>query len=109
MNQELSKKQLQEIENQLSHPSGIQGIEMADMMNETNIEMTLQTIKALNISHNKSVLELGHGNCGHLPEILKQADNISYTGLEISETMQQEAMRKNKDYLSEYSIEFKLY
>ena len=40
------------------------------------------------------ILEVGHGNA-HLEQLLKLADDLNYTGLDISETMRDQALRKN--------------
>ena len=69
--------------------------------------MTKETIKALILTDNEKVLELGHGNAGHLTYLLDFAENISYTGLEISETMKIEAENINQKYLSQ--AKFQLY
>lgn len=108
----MTQAELQQIESQLSCPSGADGIEMAKVMNDTNIAMTLAAIKALDIQNDEAVLEIGHGNCQHLPHILEQAKNLRFTGLEIAPTMQQEALRMNQAYLNnakQHSVEFQLY
>ena len=106
---ELTKEELQELENQLSCPTGNKGIETATLMNDTNIGMTKSSIDALQLVNNDVVLELGHGNCGHLNYLLEKAEKLSYTGLEISETMKLEAEKQilGKEFSSEVS--FKLY
>ncbi len=100
---------MQELERQLSHPTGQTGIEVANMLNETNIGMTLSTIELLDLKDNNVVLELGHGNCSHLAKLLSKAHNIHYHGLEVSETMFQEAKRINKDLEAGHAISFQLY
>lgn len=109
MQKQPSETELQEIESQLRCPNGQKGIETGEMMNETNIGMTLETIKILNIQDGNTVLELGHGNCGHLEKLLNQAENISYYGLEISETMYEEAKIKNSKLTENHKIVFRLY
>ncbi len=106
---ELTKEELQELENQLSCPTGHKGIETATLMNNTNIGMTTSSIDALHISDSNVVLELGHGNCGHLDYLLNKSAKLSYIGLEISETMKLEAEKQliEKNFSSE--ISFKLY
>lgn len=94
-----------ELENQLSCPKGEFGIEIGNLMNKSNIQMTLNSIDLLDIKNNNFVLEIGHGNCGHLSNLLKVADNIHYFGLEISETMRNEAQKNNLNF----NAEFKLY
>ena len=103
----MTEQELKILAQQLSNPEGDIGKEVAEMMNRTNISMTKETIKALLLTDNEKVLELGHGNAGHLSYLLDFAENINYTGLEISETMKTEAENINQKYLSQ--AEFKLY
>lgn len=90
-----TEAQLKEMARQLSCPNGDNGIEMADMMHDTNFGMTKSAITALHISHHDRVLELGHGNGKHIETLLQEAENVSYKGLEISELMQREAAALN--------------
>ncbi len=103
----MTEQELKILAQQLSNPEGETGKEVAKMMNETNISMTKESIKVLHLTDNESVLELGHGNAGHLSYLLDFADNIQYTGLEISETMKSEAENINSKYLSQAN--FQLY
>ncbi|WNJ19376.1 class I SAM-dependent methyltransferase [Pontibacter sp. G13] len=105
MEEQFSAEELQELERQLSCPSGEFGIEVAERMNETNIGMTLSTMDYLDIGNHQSVLELGHGNCAHLPQLLGLAEGVSYAGLEISETMFEAAKTINHSF----SADFRLY
>ncbi|MDN4014598.1 class I SAM-dependent methyltransferase [Chryseobacterium gambrini] len=91
----------------LAHPQGEKGIEIGEMMNETNIGMTLESIKTLLIEDNEHILEIGHGNAGHVRNILDKAIDVKYTGIDISETMHHEAIKLNKDF--ENQAEFVLY
>ena len=77
----ITDKELQELASQLKCPNGIKGVEVADLMNETNISMTLHSIDRLNLHDNNNILELGHGNCAHLPYVLQQKNNLTYNGL----------------------------
>ncbi len=103
----MTEQELKILAKNLANPEGETGKEVAKMMNETNISMTKETIKALFLMDNEKVLELGHGNAGHLSYLLDFADNIQYTGLEISETMKSEAENINSKYLSQAN--FQLY
>ena len=104
-----SEEELKEIESQLSCPSGTNGIDVGKSMNEFNISMTLDTIEYLELEHKEAILEIGHGNCGHLDQILAQANQLKYTGLEISETMHQQAMAINESAILKGNIDFQLY
>lgn len=88
-------EQLKELASQLSKPNGEQGIDVANMMHNSNIGMTMSTASALKISDNDHILELGHGNGKHIAQLLTQAKNVTYQGLEIAELMKQEAESQN--------------
>ena len=105
---EFNEDQLKEIATQLSHPNGQEGIEMGHKMNETNIPMTLDTLGLLNLQDQEVLLELGHGNCGHLSKILQIAQ-VAYYGLDISETMRDEAIKLNEALFNNHQINFSLY
>jgi SAM-dependent methyltransferase len=79
------------------------------MMNESNIGMTRHSIDRLNILEMDHILELGHGNCSHLPYLLKLQDSLKYSGLEMSELMNNEALRINKAYSKTKQALFYLY
>lgn len=91
----------------LANPQGEKGIEIGEMMNATNIGMTLESIKTLLIEDNEVVLEIGHGNADHVKSIVNKAQNIHYTGIDISETMHYEAKRLNEEFKNQ--AEFVLY
>ncbi|MCA1919127.1 MAG: class I SAM-dependent methyltransferase [Flavobacterium piscis] len=97
----MKQEELQAIASQLKHPTGEKGIEMGNMMNETNINMTRHSIQNLQIEAGNKILELGHGNAGHVQFIFEQAENIKYYGLEMSELMFQEARQINRNYVSQ--------
>ncbi|ASE60389.1 SAM-dependent methyltransferase [Chryseobacterium indologenes] len=103
----MEKKELKILAQNLAHPQGEKGIEIGEMMNATNIGMTLESIKALIIEDNETILEIGHGNGGHVKSIFSLAKNLKYTGIDISETMYHEARKLNKDF--ENQANFVLY
>ena len=105
----MEKEELQAIASQLKHPSGEKGIEMANMMHETNINMTRNAIQNLNITEGNKILELGHGNAGHLEYLLKKGTNLNYYGLEMSELMFQEAQQTNHHFVVKKKAHFSLY
>jgi len=102
-------EELQELASQLRCPNGIKGVEVSDLMNETNISMTVHSIGRLNLLDNGNVLELGHGNCSHLPYLLQQKNNLIYHGLDISELMNKEAKRINQQFVDRQQATFYLY
>ncbi|MBL3655159.1 class I SAM-dependent methyltransferase [Fulvivirga sediminis] len=104
MDKQLTKEQIEELEKQLSCPSGEMGTEVGKNMNESNIGMTLNTIEFLELQNGHQVLELGHGNCGHLDEVLNAGKYMKYFGLEISETMMHEAKNNNQNQEAEFNL-----
>lgn len=104
----MNEEELKALASQLSRPEGDLGVQVANTMNESNIGMTIHAIKRLVLSPGADVLEIGHGNCGHLEKFLALEKDLKYTGLEISEQMQQEARRINDPRLSE-DVRFLLY
>ena len=105
----MKQEELQAIASQLKLPTGEKGIEMGNMMNETNINMTRHSIQNLNISNENKILELGHGNAGHIEFLFEQAENLKYYGLEMSELMFQEARQTNRNFVSQKQAFFSLY
>lgn len=103
----MEKEELKILAQNLANPQGEKGIEIGEMMNATNISMTLESIRTLLIEDDEHILEIGHGNAGHLKNILSLAADLKYTGIDISETMNQEARRLNKEF--ENQAEFILY
>ena len=100
---------LSELAQQLRCPSGEFGQQLGSSMHQSNLTMTQSAIALLDIGDSDSVLELGHGNAGHLKELLQQADNIRYCGLEISPLMYEQASLLNQPLTNDYDIEFGLY
>lgn len=104
MGSKLTEEQLRELEKQLSCPSGKMGIEVGKTMNESNIGMILNSIEFLELENENSVLELGHGNCGHLDRLLDSAEEIQYSGLEVSEIMLNEAEKANSGRKADFRL-----
>ena len=101
--------ELHEIEQQLRCPNGELGVKFGHEMHASNIGMTLRTIARLGIEDSDKVLELGHGNCGHLAEIMAVAPHICYVGLETSALMTQEAIKLNKTLIANHDVTFQHY
>lgn len=103
----MEEKDLKILAQNLANPQGEKGIQIGEMMNETNIGMTLESIKTLLIEDDEHILEIGHGNAAHVKSLLNLAQNIKYTGIDISETMHLEAKRLNETFKNQ--AEFVLY
>ena len=94
----MEKDQLKILAQNLAHPKGEKGIEIGKMMNATNIGMIVESINALTVEDGEKILEIGHGNAGHLKSFLKIAQDLQYTGIDISEKMHSEAKKLNQDF-----------
>lgn len=103
----MDEKRIKILARNLANPEGEKGIETGEMMNATNIGMTLESVQALLIEDNEHILEIGHGNAGHVKSILDRAQNIRYTGIDISQTMHQEALKLNEAFKDQ--VDFVLY
>ncbi|MBT1688018.1 class I SAM-dependent methyltransferase [Dawidia soli] len=105
----MTDEELMSIAAQLKGPHGAKGIDMAAMMHETNIGMTLSAIESLAIADHDTILELGHGNAGHLSHILDKHPSVQYHGLETSTLMHDEAKSSNQAYTVRGRATFYLY
>ncbi|MFA5668905.1 MAG: class I SAM-dependent methyltransferase [Balneolaceae bacterium] len=108
----MSKSKLSDAQIKLAEqfrcPAGEQGIVVANSMNDTNIGMTMQTVKALSLAENDVVLEIGHGNAKHVAQIFNIQNKLTYTGLDISPLMYQEATKVNAELIEQKKANFML-
>lgn len=103
----MEEKDLKILAQNLANPEGETGLKVAEMMNATNIGMTLESIKTLLIEDSECILEIGHGNAAHVKSLLNLANDLKYVGIDISETMHKEAQRLNDEFKDQ--AEFVLY
>lgn len=101
--------QLEKLASQLRCPAGEDGIALGQDMNMRNLSVILNGIANLNLQNGDTVLELGYGNGGLLGYILSLAENLHYTGLEISSAMHQQALSFNQAYIKAGLAEYLLY
>lgn len=91
---------------QLRCPSGEQAKQIGENMFLSNSNMIFKAIDLLQIEPDSSVLEIGFGNGQHLPYLFKKAQNLHYTGVDISEEMIKEATQNNIDLVNQKKAEF---
>ncbi|MBO9676572.1 MAG: class I SAM-dependent methyltransferase [Sphingobacteriaceae bacterium] len=108
MEHQYSEEDLKNIAKQLSCPEGEHGIKTGEMMHASNLGMTSSAIDALNLQNNDTVLEIGHGNGGHIAQLLSKAENLTYYGADISETIIAEAEKINQYFVDKGIIHFEL-
>ncbi len=104
-----STEELKRLAAQLAHPTGQVGKDISRMMEQTNGHMTKQAIHSLSLQTGKHVLELGHGNAAHVTTLLNAYPGLTYVGLDVSETMHQEALFKNREAVEKGNASFLLY
>lgn len=90
---------LKEVAAQLRKPNGEFGNEVAQKMNESNREMNLATIAALEIKNNDRILEVGMGNGYFVRDVLLVAKNVSYIGCDYSQDMVHLASTLNSKFI----------
>jgi SAM-dependent methyltransferase len=98
-----------EIALQLSHPQGEHGKKVSDMMRHTNANMIRTTIGSLGLENGMHLLEIGPADAPLLPEILSYAEDLHYTGLEISEMMHQDCLKHYEGLINSGKVHFQLY
>lgn len=80
---------------QLGKPEGDYGIDVALRLNKTNLKITEAVYAKLGLTAGMNVLEIGFGNGRLLPNLFKIARDLKYTGIDISQTMVDEARHFN--------------
>jgi ubiquinone/menaquinone biosynthesis C-methylase UbiE len=71
----------------LGRPEGEAGRAVGDMLNRVNADITAAVYRRLRLARGNRVLEIGFGNGKLLPALLSCADDLSYVGADIAETM----------------------
>lgn len=72
---------------QLGNPDGAVGLAIAERLNETNKESNAKAVALLSIEAGNHVLEIGFGNGRTVPDVIAQASEVRYAGIDISPTM----------------------
>ena len=80
---------------QLANPEGAVGLAVADWLNENNKQANAKIVALLNVRPGARVLEIGFGNGRMAAEVMAQAADVFYAGVDISPTMLAEAASFN--------------
>lgn len=86
---------LQFIAQQLRQPSGEPGRDVGEKMNVGNEHVNRAAIAALRVAPRDRILEVGMGNGAFVPLLLGVDSSVCYAGCDFSETMVEEAVRRN--------------
>lgn len=108
MSENPKEKQLIELAEQLSCPTGELGVKTGERMAVNNDHMISLAVSALALQATDIVLEIGPGNGSHVVEILKDFRHLLYYGVDISELMVQEALKINKAEVEAGHADFSL-
>jgi SAM-dependent methyltransferase len=100
--------ELKEMASQLSSPKGDNGIKTGERMAISNENMIALTIQQLDIEANEHVLEIGQGNGSHIDSIITNSTGVHYFGIDISETMIEEATRINQEFIDKNVVSLEL-
>ena len=87
------------IAKQLRKPSGKMGETVGLKMNQSNLVLYDFLIREMKIEDNQSLLEIGFGNGNFFNKLFSQAQNISISGIDFSETMLKEAILNNQLFI----------
>lgn len=94
----LTETELQELAKQLRCPDGESGIKVGEMMNFTNSNIINKAIESIKLENGDRILEIGPGNGSHVKDIINSVTDLVYFGIDISETMVEEAEKLNTAY-----------
>ncbi len=96
----------QELAKHLKKPTGEQGKEVGLQMNKGNKHICLNSYNILKPHNNDAILEIGMGNGFFVKNLMNMAENLTYTGVDFSKTMVQEATELNKDLCHQKTVQF---
>lgn len=100
MENKWNEDELKAVGSQLSSPKGEEGKKTGERMAVSNENMIKRTIDAMKLANKQEVLEIGPGNGSHLALLMAQAKGLHYTGIDISDTMIEEASRINQEFVA---------
>lgn len=92
----------------LRKPEGELGKQVAKNLNKSNFSMVNKSIEALSVQEGNSILEIGFGNGAHIRDILSQAENVRYVGIDFAETMVAEATASHEQEIKNNQVEIHL-
>lgn len=92
----------------LGKPEGEAGLAVGEMLNRVNAGINAAVCRSLRLQVRDRVLEIGFANGRLLPALLSYADQLSYAGVDIAETMVSEASDYNADLVASGRASFRL-
>jgi ubiquinone/menaquinone biosynthesis C-methylase UbiE len=92
----------------LGKPEGEAGRAVGERLNRVNADITAAVYRRLLLRPGDRVLEIGFGNGKLLTALLACADDLTYVGVDISETMVTEAIAFNAELVAAGQASFRL-
>lgn len=92
----------------LGKPEGEAGRAVGERLNRVNADITTAVYRRLQLRPSDRVLEIGFGNGKLLTALLACADDLTYVGVDISETMVTEAIAFNAELVAAGQASFRL-
>jgi SAM-dependent methyltransferase len=92
----------------LGRPEGETGRTVADMLNRINAKIIAAVYQRLRLKPKERILEIGFGNGKLVRDLLSYADQLSYAGVDIAETMVTDATAFNADLVAAGRATFQL-
>jgi ubiquinone/menaquinone biosynthesis C-methylase UbiE len=92
----------------LGKPEGEAGRAIGERLNRVNADITTAVYRRLQLRPSDRVLEIGFGNGKLLTALLACADDLTYVGVDISETMVTEAIAFNAELVAAGQASFRL-
>ena len=93
---------------QLANPQGSVGLAVADWLYENNKQGNANIVASLGVEAGYRVLEIGCGNGRAAPQVIAQAADVRYSGIDISSTMVAEASAFNAALVTAGRASFQL-
>jgi ubiquinone/menaquinone biosynthesis C-methylase UbiE len=97
-----------EMARHLGRPDGDVGLAVTERLNRVNGNITAEAYRRLGLGAGMRVLEIGFGNGHLLPDLLRLAPDLLYSGIDISPTMVDEARRFNAALVTPGQATFRL-
>jgi SAM-dependent methyltransferase len=103
---DFTEKDAKMLAQQLRKPEGEMGVEVGNMMNQGNMIINQDAIKALSLEANDRLLEVGPGNGVFASQLIAAAENVTYAGCDYSSLMVDEATALNQTLIDSNQAKF---
>jgi ubiquinone/menaquinone biosynthesis C-methylase UbiE len=92
----------------LAKPEGEIGLAIANSLNSINADPLAWAFSAVTPDNGDRILEIGFGNGHTIPQVLELAEQLTYAGIDISETMVNEAKRFNAAGIADRRVDLRV-